>query len=291
MKILGTGLTGLIGSRILELLSPNYSFTNISRSMGVDITNSEQIKKAIVNSDCDVVLHLAAFTNVLEAEKDREQGEGSQAWKINVVGTENIVNACNDSGKKLVYLSSDLVFDGENTPEGGYTELDRENPLNWYATTKYEGELRVKDAKVPWIIMRPAYPYRATFEKNDFVRLFIHKLKNNEPLTLLTDRIISPTFIDDLSNVFDTLLSKEATGIYHTVGSSALSIYEAAEIIADIFGYDKKLLLRTTRKEFLAGRPPEPFNSALNNAKIRKLGVNMRTFETGVEELKSQQEG
>ncbi len=289
MRILGTGLTGLIGSRITELLSPNYSFESISRSTGVDITNSDQVKEAITNSDCDVVLHLAAFTNVKEAEFEKAQGEASESWKINVTGTENIVAACNDSGKKLIYASTDLVFDGENTPEGGYTEGDGENPLNWYAKTKYEGELRVRDAKSPWIVIRPAYPYRASFEKNDFVRLFIQKLENHEPLTLLDDRIVTPTFIDDLAHAVDILLLKESTGIYHTVGSTMLSIYHSAEVISDIFGLDKQLLSKTTRKEFLVDRPPEPFNSSLNNAKIRKLGAFMRTFAEGVQEVKSQQ--
>lgn len=288
MKILGTGLTGLIGSRITELLSPDYIFENISRSTGVDITNSDQVRRAISNSDCDAVLHLAAFTNVKEAELEKNKGEMSEAWKINVSGTESIVAACNETDKKLIYVSTDLVFDGENTPEEGYREEDKENPLNWYAKTKYEGELRVREAKIPWIVIRPAYPFRATFTKNDFVRLFIQKLENNEPLTLLEDRIVTPTFIDDIAGALDILLSQESTGIYHTVGSTMLSIYDAAEVIADIFNFDKSLLSKTTRKEFLVGRPPEPFNSGLNNAKIRKLGAHMRTFAEGVQEVKSQ---
>ncbi len=289
MRILGTGLTGLIGSRITELLSPDYSFESVSRSTGVDITNVDQVKRVIVNSDCDVVLHLAAFTNVKEAELEKDLGEDSESWKINVTGTENIVAACNESGKKLMYVSTDLVFDGENTPEGGYKEEDKENPLNWYAKTKYEGELRVRDAQSPWIVIRPAYPYRASFEKNDFVRLFIQKLENHEQLTLLEDRIITPTFIDDLAQAIDILFSKESTGIYHTVGSTSLSIYDAAEVISDIYGFDNQLLSKTTRKSFLVDRPPEPFNSSLNNAKIRKLGAFMRTFAEGVQEVKTQQ--
>jgi len=290
MKILGTGLTGLIGSRITELLAQKYLFENISRTTGVDVTDEDQVKKAIGESDCEVVLHLAAFTNVKEAELERDLGESSQSWKINVVGTENIIAACEDLGKKLVFASTDLVFDGENTPKEGYSEDDKENPLNWYAITKYEGELRVRESKAPWIVVRPAYPYRASFEKNDFVRLFVQKLEKGESLTLLSDRIISPTFIDDLAYALDSLLSKDLTGIYHIVGDTKLSIFEAGEIIADIFGLDKNLLSKSTRKEFLADNPPEPFNSALNNAKIKKHGISMHTFADGVREVKSQQE-
>lgn len=288
MKILATGLTGLIGSRLHELLAKEYSFENLSRATGINITDYDQVMRAITASDAPVVLHLAAYTNVKEAELQKELGEQSEAWQINVKGTENVVHACKEAGKKLVYLSTDLVFDGESTPEGGYTEDAKEHPLNWYAVTKFEGELRVRDLSTPWIVMRPAYPYRATYEKNDFVRLFIQKLKNSEPLTVLTDRIITPTFIDDLAFAFDTLLQKEATGIFHTVGSSALSIYDAALEIADEFGFDPKLVSGTTREVFLVGRPLEPFNSALNNAKIRSLGLHMRTFREGLQEVKKQ---
>ncbi len=287
MKILATGLTGLIGSRVQELLTV-HSFANISRSTGVDITNKDQVEAAVVNSDAPVILHLAAYTNVKEAELQKDLGEQSDAWKINVIGTENVAMACQRTGKKLIYISTDLVFDGENTPEGGYTEDDKENPLNWYAKTKFEGELLVRDLGTPWVVLRPAYPYRAKYEKNDFVRLFIQKLKNNEPLTVLTDRIITPTFIDDLAFAIESVIEKDATGIFHAVGSTSTSIHDAALEIADVFGFDKGLISGTTRAEFLVGRPPEPFNSSLNNAKIKKLGIEMRTLREGLLDVKRQ---
>lgn len=288
MKIFGTGLSGLLGSRIVELLGTTYTFSDNSRATGIDITDSEQIRKAIARSDAEVVLHLAAHTNVKAAELERDQGEQSESWKINVLGTENVVRACSETGKKLIFASSDMVFDGENTPGKGYTEEAKPNPLSWYAKTKYEGELRVQALNTPWIIMRPAYPYRARFEKNDFVRLFMQKLSQGEQLTVLTDRIITPVFIDDLAGALDVLIRKNLEGIYHTVGSTQLSIFEVAEEIAKCFGYNKELIGGTTRAEFLVGRPPEPFNSSLNNAKIQSLGVKMRTFREGLEEIKRQ---
>lgn len=290
MKIFGTGLSGLLGSRIVELLGSTYTFLDNSRATGVDITDSEQIRKAINSSDADVVLHLAAHTNVKAAELERDLCEQSESWKINVLGTENVARACAETGKKLIFTSTDMVFDGENTPENGYAEEAQPNPLSWYAKTKYEAELRVQKLTTPWIIMRPAYPYRARFEKNDFVRLFMQKLSQGEQLTVLTDRIITPVFIDDLAHALDVLLVQNGQGIYHTVGSTQLSIYDAAGEIAQCFGYDKDLIGGATRAEFLVGRPPEPFNSALNNAKIQSLGVKMRTFREGLEEVKKQLE-
>jgi len=287
MKILGTGLTGLIGSRIEELLH-EHSFENISRSTGLDITDSDSVSRAIVMSQSSIVLHLAAYTDVKTAELEKDKGELSDAWRINVVGTENVVRACKESGKKLIYFSTDLVFDGENTPVGGYVEGDKENPINWYAKTKYEGELRARDMGSQSMVIRPAYPYRAFYSKNDFVRLFMQRLANHEELTVITDRIVSPTFIDDLAVSVAMLITKNASGIYHVVGSTGISIYDAAKEIAKVFGYNEKLIHTTTRKEFLVGRPPEPFNSSLSNAKIKQLGIPMLTFRDGLEAVKKQ---
>jgi dTDP-4-dehydrorhamnose reductase len=289
MKILGTGLTGLVGSRIVELLANEHQFENISRSTGVDITNKEQVTNAIVASDAEVVLHLAAMTDVKGAELEKDQAEESSSWKINVIGTENIVLACQQTGKKLIYFSTDLVFDGENIPEGGYTETDKPHALNWYAETKYQGELRVQNITSSWIIMRPAYPYRANFEKKDFVRVFQWLLQEKKSFTAITDRIITPTFIDDLAVAFDGLLKQNATGIYHTTCREGISIYDAANLVARTFNLDASLISKTTRKEYLAGKPWEPLNSSLSIAKLQKLGIDMHSFEEGLDIMKQQQ--
>ena len=97
MKILATGLNGLVGSRIEELLKETYEFGNISRSKGVDITNASQVIKTITSSDADIVLHLAAKANVDACEADKPLGENGEAWKINVEGTRNVVEGCKQS--------------------------------------------------------------------------------------------------------------------------------------------------------------------------------------------------
>ena len=289
MKILGTGLNGLIGTRVVELLGDTHTFQNMSRSTGINIVNKDQVRKALSDSDADVVLHLAAMTDVKGAEAEKEQGEESTAWKINVVGTNNVAEACHETGKKLIYLSTDLVFNGENTPAEGYTETDKEDPVNWYGKTKYEGELRVHEMKSPWLIMRPAYPYRANFPKKDFVRIFQWLLQEKKQFSAIEDRIITPTFIDDIAFAFDSLLKKNATGVYHTAGSEAVSIYQAAQLVAKTFDLDASLIGKTTRKEFLVGRPAEPFNSSLSIHKLEQLGIKMHSFVEGLTFVKQQQ--
>jgi len=287
MKILGTGLQGLIGSRIVELLSSSYTFENISRTTGVDITNTDQIKKAIEQSDADIVLHLAAKADVDGCEKDKHLREAGEAWQINVEGTKNVAKACEQFGKKMICISTDFVFDGEKEQ---YTEEDIPNPINWYAQTKYEGEKIVQSLTSPWVISRLAYPYRSAFSKNDFVRAIKEKLGKGEQVSMVTDHIMTPTFVDDIVYALASLIEKNTEGIYHMVGSQFISPFEAAIRIADTFGYDKNLIHPTTRAVFFANRAPRPFRLALKNDKIAALGVHMSSFDEGLQKLKKQLE-
>lgn len=288
MKILGTGLNGLIGTRITELLKDKYEFENISRATGVDITNFESVLSKISSSSADIVLHLAAYTDVKKAESEKDLGVESQAWKINVLGTENVAKACSKTGKKLIHFSTDMVIGGDSMPDAGFGEDAEYNPLSFYAITKCEAEKIVRNLSTPWLITRTAYPFRASFEKPDFVRFFKDWLLSGKSISVLSDRIISPTFIDDLAISLDTLITKNGSGIYHTTGSQILSVYDAVILLAKAFNLDTSLVSQTTRKEFLVGRPPEPFYSALNNDKMRELGVTMHTFAEGLEIIKTQ---
>jgi dTDP-4-dehydrorhamnose reductase len=284
MRIFGTGLAGLVGSRVVELLKDKYEF----EASGVDITDRKAIIEKIKNSDASIVLHLAAKTDVDGCEKDKALGENGDAWKINVEGTRNIADACKESSKKLIYISTDFVFDGEKT--SGYTEEDIPNPINWYSQTKYEGEKIVQKASTPWIIVRLAYPYRSHFEKKDFVRTLIDKLEKGESLQMVTDHIMTPTFIDDAAYALDTLIRKNSTGIFHVVGSEFISPYEAAFKIAKAFNFSQINIGKTTRLKFFRNRAQRPFHLAIKNDKIQRLGVKMRTFEDGLEEVKAQLE-
>jgi dTDP-4-dehydrorhamnose reductase len=285
MKVLATGLQGLLGSRISDLLSSSYTFENISRTTGVDITDVTQVRQAIKQSNADVILHLAAKTDDDGCEDDKMLGEKGQAWRVNVEGTKNIAQACEENKKKLVYISTDFVFDGEKE---FYTEEDAPHPINWYATTKYEGEKIVQQLTIPWVICRIAYPYRAIFLKNDFVRAVKTRLENQDKVTMVTNHIMTPTFIDDIAYAIKVILQKEAVGIYHIVGSTYLSPFEAAETIAHIFTLNTSLISQTTREAFFQGRAPRPFRLALKNDKIQRLGVKMKTFSQGLEEIKKQ---
>lgn len=311
-KILGTGLTGLVGSRIVELLQDRYDFENISYETGIDITNKDQVEKIVIDSPARVVLHLAAKTDVDGCEKDKTEDmkilryedikkrleawkKEKTAWAVNVEGTRNIVEACQQTSKKIIYISTDFVFDGENPPTGGYDEEDTPHPINWYAATKYEAEKIVTNSarqnQLPSLICRIAFPYRANFSlKKDLVRAILGKLQNNEPIKMVSDEIITPTFIDDIATALDLLITNGASGIYHIVGSSSHTPVEIGQMITQVFGLEGKLIEETTRKNYFSGRAVRPWKLALKNDKLTKLGIKMSTFKEGLEKIKEQME-
>ena len=162
-QIFGIGITGLVGSRMGELLSNKYEFHNLSIETGVDITNPATLSVIESDTQHEFVILLAAKADVDSCEADKAQGNDGAAWKINVQGTRNVLEACRKGKKKIIYISTDFVFPGDDTPDGGYTEESLPHPINWYGQTKYEGEELVRNADIPYCIMRLAYPYRSPF--------------------------------------------------------------------------------------------------------------------------------
>lgn len=286
--ILGIGTSGMVGSRIKELLSDTYHWYDVNRSNGYDICQKEKIEKVIGETDASIVLHLAAKADVDGCEKDKEERENGTAWKMNVEGTRNVVDACKKNNKKLIYISTDFVFNGDDTPVNGYTEESLPCPINWYGQTKYEGEKIVMESTIPWVIMRIAYPYRAISSKKDFAQIFQTFLQEQKQLRLVEDHIMCPTFIDDIAVAMVQLLQEDQTGVFHVCGNSAISPYQAGMIIANIFHLNPSLIHKTTRELFFQGRAKRPYNLTLKNDKIHKLDVPMRSFEEGLLEIKKQ---
>jgi dTDP-4-dehydrorhamnose reductase len=291
-----------VGSRLVELLGDAYEFEALSRAGGVDILNKEAVLGAILSSEAKLILHMAAKTHVDGCETDKLRDEEilglktsaeqenawikeQTAWAVNVSGTQNIVEACQKTKKKIIFLSTDFIFDGKKR---SYSEEDEPDPINWYAKTKYEAEKLVQSSGLDYIIARIAYPYRAFFERNDFVRVLIEKLQKGEQLKMVTDHVMTPTFIDDIVNALDILIRLEQKGIFHVVGSQTITPHDGAIKIAKEFGLNETLISKTTRREYFAGKAQRPFCLHLKNDKIGKLGIEMSTFEKGIIEVRNQ---
>jgi len=290
-QIIATGISGMVGSRIVELLQSKYEFISFSLDTGIDITNFNLLKKKFNKyPNAKAVLHLAAFTDVNRAWDQNEDKNGS-CYKVNVAGSKNIAQLCKESNKYLVHISTDFVFNGKNPPEGGYTEKDKPNPIEWYGKTKLLAEQEVEKSGCDYVILRIAFPYKAKRSsqklepvlKLDLVRKIIKKLKKGEDLPLFFDQVITPTFIDDIVKVINKCFEKKPTGIFHCLGSESLSPYDLASKIANVFDFDKTLIKKTSLINFMKENPnsrPRQVNMAFSNKKLeRELGIKMLSID------------
>ncbi len=286
MNILGTGLSGLVGSRVIELLTPEYSFQDLSLETGVDITRKEVVDQAIDQSSAPWVFHFAAITDVDGAERERGIGAKSNTWRVNVEATEHIVTACLRRNKHILYISTDYVFDGLSD---SYTEKDQPHPQSWYAITKYEGEKRVMSLHTHGLVVRIANPYRATYAmKKDFVHKILERLDDGGHVYAPIDQLFVPTFIDDIAMAIKLLVDKHAFGVYHVVGSQALSPYAAAVKVATAFQRDTSLVREVQSEEYYKDKASRPLHAYLKNDKIAKLGLHMSTFDEGLAFIQKQ---
>lgn len=288
MKIIGTGLTGLIGSRIIEL-NPDVEFINISIETGISILDPIALEKIFAdNPDTETVLHLAAFTDT-NAAWDQKDDKTGLCYQLNVNGTQNIINLCQKYSKYLIHISTDYVFDGNKI--GPYNENDPPSAIEWYGETKALAEKNVLDSTISASIVRLAFPYRAKFDtKTDIVRKIKSKIENGDNLNLFDDQITTPTFVDDIANGLRVFFEKKPQGIYHLVGSSSQSPYQMAMTIAKVFELDNSNILATNLNDYLKTEGARPFakNAALTNEKVKALGIQMKTLQAGLEEMKRQ---
>lgn len=275
LKISGTGLTGLVGSRIVELLQNDFDFTPIPFA-DMDITNKDAVNKKLYETDFDIFLHAAAYTNVDGAQKDPDA-----AQKLNVTGTQNVFETVTNKRKKIIYISTDFVFDGAT---GAYSEDATPNPISVYGKTKYKGE---KIVGKNGMIVRISYPYRAIFDqKKDFVRGIIDTLKSGQQMSGVTDQILTYTFIDDIAYGLKHLFTNFSNETYHLVGSDSLSGYDSIMTMCDVFSLDRSKVDQTTYDAFYANRAKRPKNGAI--VSIKNNFYPMKNFRAGLTAMKNQ---
>lgn len=274
-KVVVSGASGLIGSRVIELLKNDFEFIPLSQD-SCDITDKQSVQNALSQHDYDTFLHLAAYTNVDGAEKDPDL-----AHKINVVGTKNVVDEVQKRGKEFIYISTDFVFDGESPP---YDEDSTPHPHGVYAKSKYEGEQVVKNQAM---IVRITYPYRANYDiKKDFVCAIRDLLTNGKTISAVSDGLITPTFVDDIAYGLKHLINNFSKETYHLIGTSSHSAYDAFVMIAEAFDLDKSLIKSVTAKVYFQGKAPRPH---LAQTISRKNNFYfMKSFKEGLLEVKKQ---
>jgi dTDP-4-dehydrorhamnose reductase len=275
LKVAITGSTGLVGSRVMELLYNDFTFLPLL-SKDIDITDKVAVNNRLTDLDFDILLHLAAYTNVDKAETEKDF-----AYRLNVEGTTHLHDATVKKGKKFILISTEFVFDGKKPP---FDEDSIPSPLqSQYGLTKFQAENAVKDDSM---IVRIQNPYRTAFEpKKDFMRVIKWLLEQGKTLQMVEDSFITPTFIDDIALGLKYLINNYSPEVYHLVGGDSMSPYEAGKLIARTFNLDESLVQPTQYDTYFAGKAPRPQWAKMISKK--NTFHKMKTFEEGLLEVKN----
>jgi dTDP-4-dehydrorhamnose reductase len=288
-RVLITGGSGLLGSNLSTIFKEDFKvyFTfnknsiNLRDCEGVklDLTNFEETKKLILKIKPKVIIHCAALTNVDYCEENPKEAE-----LINSEATKNIGEISNEIKSKLIYLSTDSVFDGV---KGDYSEEDKTNPLNVYGRTKLEGEEYVKDSCRDYLIVRTnIYGWNA-ISKYSLAEWMLDKLEKNEEFYGFKDISFTPISVNNLGRAILEACKKDIRGLYHIAGSEKCSKFEFANTIADVFNLNKNLI-KSVNSDILDFKAKRAKNMSLNTEKIqRSLETKLLGVKEGLEEFKS----
>lgn len=261
MKVLVTGTKGQLGFDVCnELTRRGIENQGIDRDE-CDITNKQAVLDYIYNYAPDVVVHCAAYTAV-----DRAESEEHVCRRVNRDGTEYIALACKTINAKMVYISTDYVFDGKGDK---FFEVDDETgPLNMYGLTKLEGEEQVRKILEKYFIVRISWVFGVN--GNNFINTMLRLSGGNKELKIVSDQIGSPTFTYDLAPLICDMIETEKYGIYHATNEGECSWAEFAEHIFKVAG--QNVLVHHITTEEYPTKAVRPKNSRLSKKSLDEAG-------------------
>lgn len=284
MKVFVTGVAGQLGHDVMnELAKRGYegigtdialeysgaqdgSAVTTMPYVQLDITDAAMVEKVITQVNPDVVIHCAAWTAVDMAEDD-DKVEKVRA--INAGGTKNIANVCKNIGAKMVYISTDYVFDGQGT-EPWQPDCKDYKPLNVYGQTKLEGELAVSNTLDKYFIVRIAWVFGVNGK--NFIKTMLNMGKKFETLRVVNDQIGTPTYTFDLARLLVDMVETEKYGYYHATNEGGyISWYDFTCEIFKQAGYTNTVVPVTT-EEYGLSKAARPFNSRLGKSKLVEAG-------------------
>lgn len=295
MKFFVTGAGGQLGHDVLNELArrghegigsdiaPTYSGIQDGSAVtalpyvSLDITDEEAVRAALRAAAPDVVVHCAAWTAVDLAEDPENQ---EKVHQINVEGTRHIAKMCAELGCKMIYLSTDYIFDGSGT-EPWQPDCTDYHPLNFYGKTKLFGEQAVTAALSKYFIVRIAWVFGKN--GNNFIKTMLKVGKTHDRLTVVNDQIGTPTYTFDLARLLVDMAESENYGIYHATNEGgyiswydfACAIFHQAAALGHT-AYDEEHLtvVPVTTEEYGLSAAARPFNSRLNKEKLTENGFS-----------------
>lgn len=266
MKVFVTGVKGQLGYDVVnECKKRGYEVIGVDIEE-MDITDANAVERVITAACPDVVVHCAAWTAVDAAE---EAENIPKVRAVNAIGTQNIANVCKILGCKLIYISTDYVFDGQGTKPWMPDQKDY-RPLNVYGQTKLEGELAVADTLEKYFIVRIAWVFG--LNGKNFIKTMLSVGKKYDTVRVVNDQIGTPTYTYDLARLLVDMAKTEKYGYYHATNEGGyISWYEFACEIFRQAGYPTKVIPVTTQ-EYGLSKAKRPFNSRLDKSKLVENG-------------------
>ncbi len=284
MKVLVTGATGQlghdamcelakrgiygIGSDITEASNRSKGTSNVAVMpfAGMDITDAGNVDMVFDEVKPDTVVHCAAWTDVDGAE---DENQAPTVRAVNAGGTRNIAAACRKHGCKMLYISTDYVFDGQGT-EPWKPDCKEYKPLNTYGRTKLEGELAVAEMLERYFIVRTAWVFGANGK--NFVKTMLNIGKTHDTVRVVSDQVGTPTYSRDLASLLADMIQTEQYGYYHATNEGGfISWYEFACEIFRQAGYATKVIPVSTA-EYGLSKAVRPYNSRLDKSKLAQSG-------------------
>lgn len=290
-KILIIGANGFTGRRILDDLSRNLSYQvtgcslheDIAPESGdyhfirTDICDDKALKKLFEELKPDAVINTSALSVPDYCETHHEEADA-----INITAVENLAKHCQAYSSRLIHLSTDFVFSGHT--DKLYTEEDTPAPVNYYGYTKWEGEKRIEAICQNYAIVRVVVVYGAALpgQHGNILQLVANRLRSNEEIFVVSDQWRTPTYVGDISQCVEKLITHPYNGIYHICGNDCLTISDIAFRVADALGLNRTLIRPITTQE-MGEKTPRPQFSGLSIEKARKdLGYQPHTLDEGI---------
>lgn len=260
MKVLVTGVKGQLGHDVVnELEKRGHTAVGVD-IQEMDITDSQAVRDVITRTAPDAVVHCAAYTAVDAAEDNVEL-----CRRVNALGTENVAAVCRDLNCKLMYISTDYVFNGQGTRP--WEPDDEREPLNVYGQTKYEGELAVETLE-KYFIVRIAWVFGVNGK--NFIKTMVNLGKTHDSLTVVNDQIGSPTYTYDLARLLVDMIETDKYGRYHATNEGLCTWYEFACEIFRQAGLNVKVTPVTSDQ--YPAKATRPMNSRMDKSKLAENG-------------------
>ena len=286
--VLVTGANGFIGNYLIESLANNYKVVATSRGncrfsfshdnlvyQSLDFTNQEDISKVFSNFQPSVVIHSGAISKPDDCELNQDL-----AYRINVTGTQLLINEAKKCKAFFIFISTDFVFDGL---KGMYTEDDETSPVNYYGKTKLLAEEAVKNYTGDWAIVRTVLVYgHPGSGRQNLLTTVASSIQKGEEIKIFNDQVRTPTYVEDIAKAVGVIIHNRKLGLYHISGSDILTPYQMAVSVAEYLGLDRNLIQPVTEHD-LKQPAKRPLKTGFNLAKAKKeLQYSPTSFREGL---------